>query len=229
MRWDRGAAAMAPAQRARIEVLWHQAQATNPHLYDGQLLCTCTLTVEGGTATVEGRFVPFKHYVAQLADPNLSLDVTPVGVSGVTIVRAPDGTWVLLGRRSPACTDYPGYLELAPSGGLDERSAQIDGTIDYVGALLRELSEETGLSPELCRAVKSFAIVGDPAAYLFDVGCTIELPGEVLQHDLDGGKEYTSLEFVAFSTVAVLFDDEKNPVVPTSRTLLSHLRASPWC
>ncbi len=198
------------AALARAEEVWERARAERPSLVDGRILAF--VAREGDV--VRGRFERYRHYLAQRRDPRTcSFGILPLATSGVLL--ADDA--VAIGRRARDVTQYPGWLELAPSGGIDDARRRPDGTIDYVGQLLVELEEETGVSRDRVRRVEPFGLVETPD--VIDIACVIELGSR----EPLSSREYDRLDWVALADLPAFLAAHAPGVVPSSRTLLEAL------
>lgn len=122
-----------------IEAIWEKEGC-----FDGKILTALEVNQTGLT----GAFIPYRYFLAseRSAEIKSALNIQAVAVTGMT--RNKGGQW-LLGQRSENVTQYPGYWELAPSGGIDEASMS-QGEVDFKEQLLRELKEETGIDKVGC-------------------------------------------------------------------------------
>lgn len=187
-----------------VDVLWAQALVRGRHLFDGLVLCLSEVQTHAGGAVVVGRFERYRRVFAHLSRPELCPGLRPVGVSSVTQVAG----GVLVGRRAPDVTEYPGRLELAPTGSIDPTNAS-EGRVDWRAALVRELREEVGvtIAPG---AVRGFGLVHDADHDVYDI-----IGGIDLDHvPLAATAEYSWLG------VAQPNGDLMRDLVPTSKLAL---------
>ena len=149
--------------QGRIENAWQaeQKKRATP-LFNGKILSFIGLHEK----TLIGKFVDYKQVIASKYDEELKsrLRCIPVSVSGLTLA----GQHMLVGKRSPDVTSYPGYYEFAPSGGIDDH-AYVEGEIDFRGQVVRELEEETALDPSCVEQVKPIALIQDLKTHLIDI------------------------------------------------------------
>ncbi len=129
--------ALPPDLSRQVDGIWDQAlRQSDGILYDGRIF-----SVERwGDGVLEGRFTPYRRFVAQRREPDLAnlLNLRPLAVSGLITV---DGNLVL-GQRSAVVGSDRGLWELVPSGSVERGCLQADGGVDYVGQLLLEVEEE---------------------------------------------------------------------------------------
>jgi HAD superfamily hydrolase (TIGR01509 family) len=211
---------LGPEVERRIEAVWQSSRDRGgTDLFDGSLLAYHGY--RGGI--LRCRVEAYKRYVAARADPSLrrELDIRPVGVSGACRV----GGSMLFGERSARVLQYPGRLELVPSGGLDAAAHRSDGTVDFEGQILRELREEAGLEPSRVAVVRPFALYLDIGEQSYDICC------EVLLRDPEAGKEvsversgeYTRLRFVPEERIPSYVRENDSRLVPCSLAMVEAL------
>lgn len=127
-------------RRSEIDARWTSAVADNPALFNGTVLLFEDVTVVGDTLTATGVPIDYAGFSAFKAwggpEPRL------MNLFGAAAIVSAEGH-LLLGQMAPS-TDDPGMVKLA--GGTPDRSDVIDGRVDIVGSIARELAEETGLS-----------------------------------------------------------------------------------
>jgi hypothetical protein len=201
----------------RIDALWQEELRAHPHRTDGALFAFSRR--EG--AVLHGRFVPYRYYTAQRRDPSLSLAIVPLAVSGLLLCEGQ----VAFGRRSERTTQYPGWIELVPSGGLDSESLRDDGTVDHRAQLARELTEETGIGEAEILRIEPIALLHDRVDAVIDLASVIEVsPAARVVADTTVAAsaatgEYRSLTWVPVGELSSFFDAHRQELVPTSRAL----------
>lgn len=188
-----------PELEARIDELWSAALAeSGGRLFNGTILSFEELRNDPPLPAIFGRFTEFKRFIAQRADPALGLAVRPVGVSGLAIVEEGGRSFALLAERSPTVSHYPGFLELVPSGSVDDAFVASEGRIDFVRLILQELKEETCWSGDLRCPPRTLGAVFDPFGGTYDVCCRLDLAAEraELLSAMRESDEYTDARFV---------------------------------
>ena len=140
LRCTGGAWAFETANAAAIARHWERVTAANPRLWNGRTLICTKAKVEQGTFRAELAEIDYASFVAwrDWGRPDNSV----VNCFGVPAVFSSEGA-LLLGVMSGATLNagkaYP------PSGSLEPRDVQPDGTVDILANMRTELLEETGL------------------------------------------------------------------------------------
>lgn len=209
-------ATLAPGLAERVERAWADEQREHPDRFDGELLIYAGRSGD----RLKGRFLPYRYFVAQRRDPVLAqaLALLPLGVSGMVVCEGQ----VAFGRRGPGTTQYPGWIELMPSGGIDRRCLAPDGTVDHRAQLLRELVEETGIAEADVLSIEDIALVRDTEDPALDVGSVITVrpgaPATIATRLAAPESEYRDVTWVPVGGL-VAFLASRQDVCPTSRML----------
>ncbi len=208
------------SMRRAVDALWARECAARPELRDGSVLGHARTLRVGRTLRIEARAWPYRVVLAALRDPALGIAPAPLGVSGA--VRDVRGR-LLVGRRG-AVTEYPGWLELVPSGGLP--APERPGPDAPLEQLLAELAGETRIPREAVNSVVPLGLVRDELSQVLDVGAAISLhsDGDGLGDALARGDEYTETFWLGPDEL----EDAAGagPVVPASLGLLELLRGA---
>lgn len=133
----------ATREGARIDAHWDRVRVDKPRLFDGRVLLSRSLEAEpGGTLHGTSFEIGFKSFMAwrDFGFP----DPAVFNCFAMPALRAADGAFVL-GSMS-AATANAGRLYF-PAGTPEPSDADAEGRVDFAGNILRELEEETGLSP----------------------------------------------------------------------------------
>ena len=148
--WD-----FADRHRDEISAHWARRSAEHPHYFNGTvlLLSAHTLSADG---VFHGQLLrtDFKSFLywRESGCPEAGVYDTFC----TALIRSREGHVLL-------CQQRPGNLNEAfstpPGGFIDERDVEADGTIDLSQAVMREISEETGLGAPLLRQGTGFAIL----------------------------------------------------------------------
>ncbi len=224
MRLDRdsGLDELLARHRALIENIWCEIQEERGGtLFNGILPCFVRICREDEKTTVFGQFIEYKQFIAQRRRPDLQLDIKPVGVSGITVLKWQDSEYVLFARRTDRTTEYPGFLELVPSGSIDQEFVAADGVVDYRAKLLSEFIEETGLSRDCVQSVSGFALVLDTDHHVYDICCEIVLAisKETFRHAFRSD-EYSDPLFVSRMDLEAFIRANVDSIVPTSAAII---------
>jgi len=197
----------------KVQQLWTAALAERPSLTDGEIVTIQDWNIHAGVLRVETASVQYRQYLAQRS--GLPLGIVPLGVSGV--IQLPTGE-VVLGRRSSEVSQYPGYWELIPSGGVSSRHVRTDGSVDIAGQLMEEMEEELGIEQERATAVHPLGMLQDLSNPVIDLGFLIELTATE-QEMRDGILRHGEYEEVKLLTLEAA-KNFRRPVVPTVPALL---------
>jgi HAD superfamily hydrolase (TIGR01509 family) len=211
----------------RVDQIWQREMAQNPRLFNGKILAYSHHETDGSHVTLFGRVVEYKQFLAQLREPSLPLGIHGLGVSGLTILRDPGARTLLFGVRSDTVTQYPGYLELLPSGSIDTSVIREDSTIDFHETLRRELEEESGIRRDRLRSTRDLCVIHDRLDRVYDAGVLLDLdaaPREVT-NAFPATSEYVGPYFVRVDDLSRFIQDHGHAMVPTSVALIQQAQA----
>ena len=195
--------------------LWAEQQAKSGNLFDGRMFSVSQL----GENRITGGFIGYRRFVAQTLQPELfdQLKVRSLAVSG--FMTCPDG--VVFGRRGETMLQDGGLWELAPSGGVDGQARTGNGGIDLQGQILREMEEETGLTPDQTTSVELWCLVEDDQSHVIEAVLRITVTAGrqaiLAAHGSTSGGEYSAMEVVPTVALAAFME---NPMVDVSRLLV---------
>lgn len=145
-------------RRSEIDAHWAEACRANPHLWDGRTLKMTDYRLKDGHLTGTLRECAFSAFLAwrDWGAP----DLVTRNIFGSAIVRSSDGALlygVMSDKTANAGKVYP------PGGNLDpEMDMDAQGKVDVLGAIYRELEEETGVRAEETRAGPLFTVLDGP-------------------------------------------------------------------
>ena len=205
-----------------IEKIWQVAlREKGGKLFNGTLPNFISVAKKGDTVEIIGHFIEYKHFLAQRKKPDLKLGIKPIGVSGVIVLDDKGDKYVVFAKRADSITEYPGFLELVPSGSIDKECAGANGVVDYQSKLLSEFVEETSLSKEYIKGISGFAFVLDISHNVYDICCEILLKAdkEIVARDFRS-KEYNAPAFVAMNDLDSFVKANVDLIVPTSMALI---------
>ena len=133
--------AFAREDAARIDGHWAALRAEKPALFDGRVLLSHRLEVEGETLVGACFETGYKNFISwrDLGFPGPRV----VNCFAMPALFSADGAF-MLGEMSPG-TANAGLLYF-PAGTPEPADVGTDGRVDYEGSILRELAEETGLA-----------------------------------------------------------------------------------
>jgi hypothetical protein len=199
---------------AWAEAVWSAACAANPNLFDGSALHRVATRRRKGTFEIEVQSVPYRFVYAALRSPERFDALTPLGVSGIVRSRSGGEDLFLLGERSHAVTQYPGFIELIPSGGMELEDAGAGGLVDHRARLLAELEEEASIPASAVEEIVDLGVVDDPASGMSDVICLVTLRS-TLPNDLGSNREYARRFLASRRAVEDVVRSFDGRVVPT--------------
>ncbi|MBZ0270437.1 hypothetical protein K8I61_00255 [bacterium] len=203
----------------RIDELWEAERARRPHAFDAPLF-TVEAFRDGG---VTGRYMRYREYLALREEPELAPGgavPASLGVSGLLVA----GGRVVLARRAKHVWQYPGMLELVPSGVVDAAHRAENGTIDFRAQILDELFEEVGVARDHITAVQPFALVFDSRIGTFDIA--IELRTELSATDIEHfaqtapHDEYEGIRMVPIEGLNRFVAENRRRIIPLSLAML---------
>lgn len=125
-----------------IEKNWSSEIKKNPKIFNGQVLVFINQNKNINDIIIDVGFTEYKNVLASRKIPELN--IKPVGVSAITIIDDLGEKFVLFSTRSKNNTEYPGFIELVPSGHIDKSALQKNNSIDYTQKIKEEFFEETG-------------------------------------------------------------------------------------
>ena len=187
-----------------IEKIWsEECKSKNYKIFNGDVLSLIGIHGENADIVVDTKFTEYKNVLASRKKPELQLNIKPVGVSGIIVVEDDKKRFVLFSTRSDDITEYPGHIELVPSGHIDKSVFLSNGTIDYISKLKEEFHEETGLSSDHIKEVRSICFVYDKKNQVFDIGCLIilHLNKTKLIQSFSKVSEYKNPEFIPIESL----------------------------
>lgn len=171
----------AEAERRRIAEHWRGIAAANPHVWNGAVLICTEAEVRGGLLHARLAATDYASFVAwrDWGWP----DATARNCFGVGVLKSADGA-LLYGIMSER-TLNPGR-SFPPSGSLELRDVNPDGTVDIFGSMRRELQEETGLDFAAATPAETLAIFDDRRLAVVRLALSPEpydaLAGRALRH-----------------------------------------------
>jgi len=182
-----------------IDSTWNENKTD--YMHNSEMLSIQSHNVHNNHLEIEVNVVEYKHYIAQKKS-SLELLVTPLGVSGITVVK----DCFILGKRGDSVTLYKNYSELVPSGTIDVGST-------WEKQILDELFEECAISSSSVNSLKPFCLIFDELNKVYDIGIEIKLNDSYMFSPPDT-IEYKNLELVKIKEFNGFSDFEN--VVPTT-------------
>jgi len=206
---------------SEVDRIWREARSRpSSHLHNGPIFSVGD--VKGSEIT--GSFTEYKYWFAQLRDPNLFsvLKVRPLAVTGITRVQGS----VLIGQRSREVTQDAGCWELMPSGGVDMSCRTEDDSVDIVGMLSQEFTEELGLSFSSISNIVPKGAIEDMRSHvvdiLFDLEVTLTLPDALKKISGHLNKEHTEIKFLDMGSAGDEWRELEGSLAPLTEYLFRH-------
>jgi hypothetical protein len=220
-----------PALDARVEQVWQLAirrvaDGGAGQLFNGRVFSADHIAPDA----ITGHLTEFRRIVAQMDDPALLdvLSLRPLAVCGV--LRCTDG--IVIGRRPAAAVYQPGMWQLPPAGSVDANALRPDGSLDLIGQVLAELTEELGLPPDQVADTRPLCAVEHPGSGVTDLGIllTTALPTDAVlrAHRAGGNREYDPLLAVRFDAIAAFVGHAGDTLVPPAREFLFRAGLLPY-
>jgi HAD superfamily hydrolase (TIGR01509 family) len=206
-----------PAQNAEVSRIWNEALAKNPKLFDGNVISYAGHEQRNGALTVRYFITSYRYVLARMHRPDLQLPVSPLAVSGLVLDPAKK---TLVAQRAQNVTQYPGWLELVPSGGISAEKAS-NGTVAFKEHLAQEFREETGLDESGISAIEPLGLVHEKDYGVYVIACLVRL-NSPLTNSMQGD-EYKSIRVLPLAQLQDTL--AKNQTVPTSKTIANEVLA----
>ena len=208
-----------------IDEIWSEEQLSaagrSGGLFNGQLFCVDNFT----TDMMVGYFADYKELVAQIRQPELfdSLGLTPLGVCGFLMCQGK----LLLGKRGDQVTHYPGWWELAPSGGVDDDFIGSDDSVDIIAQFGQEFEEEIGLPADALINLRQRALILDQKTGVYDLciggECLCDVEQLLSTHRQNGSKEYSELALIEPDRMDQWLTGQAADLLPPSEALIRRL------
>jgi len=209
---------------AKIEKIWNNELKRNNKLKNNKVLRFVSLKKFDEKCVIQSQFIEFKYALTDRIDSELNLGIAVFGVSGIIILKNKTDS-IIFAKRNKNSAEYPNYLELIPSGHLDE-STKIDDTINFKKHLLVEFEEETGISKSNIKKISTLGVIKDKINNVYDVCCVLEIDEErfninILENTND---EYYEPTLVSISKLDTFVKENEMRIVPTSKAIIECLK-----
>lgn len=164
-----------------------------------------------------GHFVEYKHFLAQVREPQLFelLAIKPVCVCGYTV----DCDHILIGKRSDYVTEFQNYYELVPAGGIDTSAIHND-KIDIIKQLYTELKEEAGIEVSMVKKITPSFLVKYSDVQPFEICSKIELHDSTRDALGKHDEEYTELIWIKKNKIREFVEKNREGIIPLSVHLI---------
>ena len=186
-------------------------------LFNGNIVSYKQHDIIGNTLDIECFITQYKYFFAQLKNPELNLNITPNGVSGIIIDV--NGNTLIAVRQN--VTEYEGCYEFIPAGSIDASKTKNDFIL-FTDQLIEEFEEETQLKKESIEKIEPFCFIFDKHHMVYDICSKIYTKGCI--DDLlktEQSKEYKNIAIMSLENIHSKI--EQNNCVPTSTVMLNNL------
>lgn len=206
--------------KEEVDLIWEAAKKQNPSLHNGKIICYDSHQVANSELTIKYFESEYKFFLAKQRNTELPLHIKPLAVSGV-ILDINGKTLLSIRNR---VTEYSGYYEFVPSGGLRSESSEAKRNILAL-QIMEELEEETLIPREWVDRIDPFALVYDTQHQVYDLCLKIHIKRSLEGNlDLLRGEEYSNWKVIDFSDLPSFFKDHL--VVPTSFSIFNLLHVN---
>ncbi len=208
----------------KLDQIWKKiCIQKNNKLFDGKVLSFIDSFKHNNKLIVKAGFVDYKIVTSSRFEPSLGLKIKQIGVSGITLIHDNGDDYILFSTRSSETTEYPNFLELVPSGNIDESALESNGTINFSTKLIDEFVEETGLGKSSIQKINPFCFVLDKKNQVYDVCCKINIISSKsnIIKNFKNISEYENPEFISLISLQKFIDNNYEKIVPTSLAILS--------
>lgn len=206
-----------PIQK-KIDEIWKKLKLKNQHLHNGS--SPIVLNVKKNNCIVEISYVDYKTIIADRELPELGINLNQIGVSGMIVF---DDSKTVFAHRTNTSTEYPNFLELVPSGNLDNFDISLENKIDYAKKIKQEFEEETQISKKLIQNVKTLGLVKDNKNRIYDVCCILDVKTneKELLSSFSKSLEYENPIIVNIENLESFMKKNLDTIVPTSKAFVS--------
>jgi len=202
-------------QRDAIEKLWND-ELKKRKLFNGNIVSYKSHKNNHGTLNIECFITQYKYFFAQLRNPQLNLNITPIGVSGIIIDE--ENNTLLAVRQN--VTEYNGYYELIPAGSIDS-SKREGSNILFQNQLYIEFEEETRITKDNIKEIKPFCLIFDKNHGVYDICSIIHINGLIKSKlNTEQNEEYRNIEIINLEEIK---NNIPNIFVPTSVVIYNNL------
>ena len=209
----------------KLEKVWKNlCEKKNNKLFNDKVLIYVDSFKENNTLIIKASFLDYKIVVSSRLEPSLGLKIKQIGVIGITLISDGNKKYVLFSSRSSDNTEYPNFLELVPSGNLDNSTLGSDGIIDFSTKLIEEFMEETGLEKNCIKEIKTLFLVIDNLNHVFDICCQMEISiskSKIIK-SFEKVSEYGKPELVLINSLPDYVKKNNKRIIPTSQAILSY-------
>jgi HAD superfamily hydrolase (TIGR01509 family) len=204
------------SQAIAIDKLWND-ELKKRKLFNGKIVSYKSHDKSGDTLRIECFVTQYKYFFAQLREPGLNLNITPIGVSGIIIDT--DNNTIVAARHN--VTEYEGFYEFMPAGSIDSSKTE-NGAILFQEQIIEEYEEETQFKKLTIDKIKPYCLIFDKNHGVYDICSKIHIKG--LINNLmksNQTEEYKNIEIMNIEEIKNSIT--ANKFVPTSVVIYNNL------
>ncbi|MCV0393554.1 MAG: HAD family hydrolase [Nitrosopumilus sp.] len=206
--------------KGEIARIWKELKNKNNSLFDSKSPVVIDIKKNKTKTTINVFFTDYKTILADRKKPKLGIKVNQLGVSGVILLN---DNKLVFAKRGKFSTEYPGMIELVPSGNIDISDIK-DNKIDYISKIKKEFEEEIGISNKQILEVKPLGIVKDNKNKIYDICCRLKIrinENEFLQK-FQNSTEYTKPFLIDLKEINTFHNKNIEKIIPTSNAVIEY-------
>jgi len=208
---------ISPNIQKRINQTWIKLQKNRKVKFSNdKVLILNSFIIKKGINYISTQFVDYKSIISNKFNPKINLNFNQIGISGMILFKNNNSYYTIFSKRNKNTTEYPNYLELVPSGHIDQKSI-IDKFLKFNSNLINEFIEETNLNNKFIKKILFLCIIRDKQNLVYDICNIIELSinkNIILKHWKSS--EYSKPIFVPISLLPKFIEKNHKNMVPTS-------------
>ncbi len=180
------------SQKQTIEKIWNRELKNKKKLFDGKIVSYKSHKKKGDHLVIDCFITQYKYFLAQLKNPELRLNIRPIGVSGIIIDKDKN---MLAGIRHNV-SEYEDFYEFIPAGSIDPSNA-IDDFILFAKQLTEEFEEETQIKKDKIEKIVPCCLIFDKNHGVYDICSKIYVKGLLCDLIKSGqNDEYKYIEII---------------------------------
>ena len=206
-------------QEEEVDYQWNRAvKKSDGHLFNGAYFNLLHWQTKRDRVDIVGHFDEYRNFYVHRLLPRLGLGVRAVGVSAITIFDDGGEDYALAARRAPKMTQYPGLMELVPSGTIDRECADEEGIVRAEAKAIEELHEEAGIPFSRIEQAQAFAFTYDRLDDNYDVCCILRIDARAqeLRHGIKHCAEYDDPQIIRVADLKDWAEDQGDQLMPVS-------------
>ncbi|RZD42728.1 MAG: hypothetical protein CXT78_09045 [Thaumarchaeota archaeon] len=213
-----------PQIQKKIDKTWSTLQKNRVvKLSNDKVLVIKSISITKQVSYILGEFVDYKNVITNKINSKINLNFKQIGVSGIILFKNNNSYYTIFAKRNKNTTEYPNFLELVPSGHINEK-LNPEKNLNFNLNLTNEFIEETGLNSKIIKKISFLCIIKDKKNCVTDICSIIELNSNkkfILRNFKSS--EYSKPLFVPISLLPKFIEKNHNNIVPTSIGILDSI------